>query len=290
MREARTGPSPLREEEAKTWCYFSNALVFAGEGVLYAPSSNPSRKREGNKTSSHFNIDPLIARIFLCTSSAAIAEPPAPPTAVTAVKILSGDEFILSDGHTVKLAAISAPFPETQVLADQSRQTLEGLIGKSEPVLENISMDRYGRLSAQAFISQENNGRIWLQEKMLREGMAFIYPPTGQEPGLDKLFAAEAEARAAKRGIWADEFYADTPDTKAWQKYGHFAFVSGTVLKAERVKDKVYLNFGADWRKDFTIMIAAHDLASFRKAGIDPLAYEGKTIRGGAGSTATMDR
>ena len=62
-------------------------------------------------------------------------------------------------------------------------------------------------------------------------------------------------------------------------KDGRFAFVSGLVLDTKRVKNMVYLHFGENWRNDFTIAIAAHDLRAFRRADFDPLALKGKVIR-----------
>ncbi len=67
----------------------------------------------------------------------------------------------------------------------------------------------------------------------LKRGLAFVYPPTG------------TEARRAQAGIWADAAYADAPADKAWRKYGHFAFVAGTVLDAAQVKSMALLFISA---------------------------------------------
>lgn len=64
----------------------------------------------------------------------------------------------------------------------------------------------------------------------------------------------------------------------AYYKYGHFAFVAGTVLDARRVKETVYIHFSEDWRETLTIAIAAYNLHKFRAAGINPLELVGKTI------------
>lgn len=196
-----------------------------------------------------------------------------------AAHAVAGNELMLPGNRDVRLDGIAAPLPETKELAEAARAALDKLIAGKTVTLENAATDRYGVLTAQIYVAGDKGARLWLQQEMLREGLAFVYPPTGYEPGLEAMLAAEREARMAKRGIWADDFYADTPVDKVWPKIGHFAFVSGKVLKAERVKDKVYLRFGDDWRKDFTAAIAAHDLKAFRKAGIDPLDYEGKIVR-----------
>jgi hypothetical protein len=51
------------------------------------------------------------------------------------------------------------------------------------------------------------------------------------------------------------------------------------VLKAALVKGRVYLNFGADWKSDFTVTLAPAVRRVFEAEGIDPLVYDGKRVR-----------
>jgi len=51
------------------------------------------------------------------------------------------------------------------------------------------------------------------------------------------------------------------------------------VLKAADVRGTVYLNFGADWRSDFTVALRRDALKTFAAAGVDPLGYAGRLIR-----------
>jgi hypothetical protein len=39
------------------------------------------------------------------------------------------------------------------------------------------------------------------------------------------------------------------------------------------------LNFGTDWRRDFTVTIDPIDMRNFRATGVDPKSYAGQTIR-----------
>jgi micrococcal nuclease len=192
------------------------------------------------------------------------------PPAASAAEALSGDEIRLDDGRTVRLLGIKAS-------SGEARAFLQSLIGHKSLLLESAGSDRYGRVAADAYAQPE---KTWLQGELLRAGLAFVYPPTGTEPHLADLLKLEREARHAKRGQWGEAALADLPASNPGKiRYGRFAFVQGKVVKAERIKNMVYLNFGEDWRTDFTIAIAAHDLRLFRKAGIDPVAYGGKTIR-----------
>jgi endonuclease YncB( thermonuclease family) len=199
--------------------------------------------------------------------------------ALVAAQVQSGDTLIIPDGRVIKLEALHAPLDPASGLAAQAKAALQKAVAGKSLTLDDISADRYGRLSAQVYVQNDKGKPVWLQDEMLRLGLAFLYPPAGKEDHLDDMRAAEAEARHAKRGLWGDPAYADISADDADGKIGRFAFVSGKVLKAERIKNKIYLNFGADGRDDFTAVIPAHDLHNFRKAEIDPLAYEGKTLR-----------
>ncbi|HEY5607991.1 MAG TPA: thermonuclease family protein, partial [Alphaproteobacteria bacterium] len=47
---------------------------------------------------------------------------------------------------------------------------------------------------------------------------------------------------------------------------GAFQLVEGRVLAVQRVKGVTYLNFGPDYRTDFTVQVARESLPQFRAA------------------------
>jgi len=195
------------------------------------------------------------------------------PVMAEAADAVSGDEIKLDDGRAVRLLGITAA-------GDAAKSRLQTLIDHQPITTEGDAVDRYGRIVADAYVQPGQGAKIWLQGDLLQQGLAFVYPPTGDEPHIADLFKFEHEARKAKRGLWNDPAYADQNAAEPLTiRYGHFAFVAGKVVKAERIKNKIYLNFGEDWRDDFTITIMAHDLGAFEKANIDPLAYQGKILR-----------
>jgi micrococcal nuclease len=204
---------------------------------------------------------------------------PALANDISIARVTSGDTFVLNDNRIVRLEGIKAPGQDKPELAQQSQELLQNLTKTGAVVFDGV-IDRYGRSNAQIYVQTPDGKKTWLQGEMLKAGLAFLYPPTGNEANLADMEAAEAAARQDKRGIWADAVYADLPaDQPDNIPYGQFVFVSGKVVKAERVKNKFYLNFGDDWHTDFAIAIAAHDLKNFRKANIDPASYQGKTVR-----------
>ena len=122
---------------------------------------------------------------------------------------------------------------------------------------------------------------MWIQQELLSEGWARVYTFPDNRQFADDLYAAEREARAAKRGIWADKIYAvRAPDPHLLERdIGTFQIVEGRVTKAAKVRGRIYLNFGDDFRTDFTATIAPDFANLFARAKLDPLSLEGKIIR-----------
>lgn len=233
----------------------------------------------------------LIAALILVLAvarTALAASPPARPSARIA-DVIDGDTVVLEraiDGaREVRLVGLQAPkLPlsrpgfKTWPLADEARAALAAIAQNREVTLIRTGqgVDRHRRLLAHL----ERSDGLWLQGEMLRTGFARVYTFADNRGRAREMFSLEREARAARRGIWRHPFYAiRKADAIEAADIGTFQLVQGTVRKAARVKNHVYLNFGADWRTDFTISIAARDLKLFEQAGLDLLALEGRTVR-----------
>ncbi|MBV8061542.1 MAG: thermonuclease family protein [Alphaproteobacteria bacterium] len=193
---------------------------------------------------------------------------------------LSGTVLKLADGSQGVLTGLFVP--DAQQAAAQT--ALQKIIDATHPsIIPTGSPDRYGRWMVYGW--RDGAGHVAQPERTLvQDGLAFVWPPVGDVPDLRALLKIESEARKASRGLWqAGNDYADLPADQPDTVLAHdgrFVFVTGKVLKAQRVKNKVYLNFGEDWHTDFTIEIAAHDLRDFRHAGLDPEEdYTQKNIR-----------
>lgn len=209
----------------------------------------------------------------------------------TVRSVSDGDTLYLDDGLKVRLSAIQAPkLPLGRVgfkawpLGEESKAALEGLVKDKTLQLYygGEQRDRYGRALAQTFtLNAKGEREIWLQEEMVWLGMARVYtwPDTFQDA--EKLYAAEIKARDAKRGIWGHDYYrirGPEPNALA-QDIDSYQIIQGVITSAADVRGQIYLNFGADYKTDFTIAIAKRDRKRFEKAGIDPLSLEGASVR-----------
>ena len=135
--------------------------------------------------------------------------------------------------------------------------------------------DRYDRVRGQVF----SDGDQWVQMALLKRGLARVDIAPDRSECAAELYAAEAAARAANLGLWSQAAYrVRTPESLGGDT-GTFQIVQGQVLTADVKEGRAYIDFGADWKTDFTVTIAPEDMANFRKDGIDPRDYAGKTIR-----------
>ena len=57
------------------------------------------------------------------------------------------------------------------------------------------------------------------------------------------------------------------------------AWVQGRLLEDGMARGQTFLNFGEDWRTDFTISIAARDWKRFEAEGISPEDFRGRKVR-----------
>ena len=212
--------------------------------------------------------------------SSAAAEAPDPATTVTAVAVVDGDTVRLSDGQVLRLAAILAP-KGAEPLADAAHAALAETVGR--PLRLEFGprrADRHGRLLAQAWlVAADGVPPLWLQERLLSAGLARVASTPDTRARVPELLRLEAQARAAGRGLWADPAYrVRTPDDLG-AVLDSFQIVEGRALKAARVGGRGYLNFGADYKTDFTLSFDGESLRRLRESGIDFESLAGVRLR-----------
>jgi micrococcal nuclease len=205
-------------------------------------------------------------------------------TAVQVVRVEKNGALILDDGRAVHVEALQLPaggkdkapeFLASQALNELSTLTHDRAVTLTAAIPKE---DRYGRVRAQVFLP-DNNDDPWLQVALLRRGLARVALAPDRPECASELYAAEAQARAAKNGLWSFPAYVmRTPDTLGHDT-GTFQVVEGKVLRADMKDGRAYLDFGPDWHTDFTVVISPDDMKNFEAAGVDPRTYEGKTVR-----------
>ena len=216
--------------------------------------------------------------------AASRAEPLVAAGGGTVVEVVDGDTVLLDTGVEVRLVGIQAPkLPlgrpnfKSWPLAGAAKAALERLIGGRHVGLAygGRRTDRHGR--ALAHLHRDDG--LWAQGEMLRLGLARVYTFRDNIARAAEMLALERAARAARRGIWRHPFYQVRTVAEAAGLIDTFQLVEGRVMAAAVVRGRVYLNFGSDWRDDFTIAIAPRDRRRFTRAGIAPDSWGGRLVR-----------
>lgn len=197
--------------------------------------------------------------------------------------VLAGDTIDLEDGTRVRLAGIQTPEPAHDGLPAWPRATEASaavglaLLGRTVQLLHpDDRRDRWGRSLAHVV----RDDGLWMQGALLMDGLARVYTQPRTATGAALMLDLERTARAARRGIWSERYYRVRNPDETWSDLDSVQVVEGRVVDAAAVRGTAYLNFGPDWRRDFTFRIAADARRAFRDAGIDLLDLTARRVRG----------
>ena len=225
----------------------------------------------------------LVTLLLFAPPAAALGFALPADSSARVVAVIDGDTVKLANGREVRLVGIQAPklplgrrgFAEWP-LAGEAKAKLESLTGQRQVSLHygGARDDRHGRLLAHLTV----DSGAWVQGEMLRAGLARVYSFADNRALTGDMLDLERQAREAKRGIWAHPYYKIREPDETRRDIETFQLVQGRVVQTAAVRDRIYLNFGPDYRTDFTIAIARRDLKLFGR-DFDGKALEGKTIR-----------
>jgi endonuclease YncB( thermonuclease family) len=176
----------------------------------------------------------------------------------------------------IDIPELAAPAKSTNP-PDEVEATLLRLVGGRAVCLlaPDRRQDRYGRLLAQVY----RDDGLWIQGELLRLGLVRVLARADARALASDMLAIEDDARRNRRGLWSNPRLRVRTVRELGRDLGSFQLVQGRVLDAERRGDRWYLNFGDDWRSDFTVTIPTHALPDFAKAKLDPYALKDRAIR-----------
>ena len=115
------------------------------------------------------------------------------------VKVADGDTITVADAnveHRIRFAQIDAP-EKKQAFGPEARDKLVALVLGKAVTVEYDDVDRYGRLVGQVRIDG-----VDVNLALVQDGYAWVYLDYAHTPA---YVAAEAEARQARRGLWAQD-------------------------------------------------------------------------------------
>jgi micrococcal nuclease len=134
--------------------------------------------------------------------------------------------------------------------------------------------DIYGRFLATVRVNRSNINSV-----LLTEGMALpmLIPPCGRPVAEDVLEAAARGALSGK-GIYSLKEYGLIDHTRAGEHIGENSVVRGKILYLHKGKEALHLNFGPDYKTDFTAVIFREGQQRFSDLDLDPVDLVGSEV------------
>lgn len=187
-------------------------------------------------------------------------------------EVIDGRSFRLNDGREIRLAGIELFAKDTGALAALIKNKDVSLHGPDD------TPDRYGRQTAFAFLAGSD---VPVQAQLLAQGAALAAADVPDKDCAAALLAAEAEARSAKKGIWAATNVIKNAESAddILTGIGRFVLVEGRVVSVRQAGTMTYLNFGRNWTRDFAATISRRMMPGVESSGLTLKSLKNRRIR-----------
>jgi hypothetical protein len=216
----------------------------------------------------------VLGTFFLLLAATAASAAPTcmGSTEISGLRVLraeSNGTLVLDKGQVLKLESI-------RLTAAGSDMVQRLMVGETPRFfVPPPRQDRYGRTRVQAVLG---NG-VWLQQHLLERGLARVELAPDRAECAAELYAAEKRARDAHAGLWSQPGNSIRTAVLRRADTGTFQLVEGRVLNVDIRNSRAYLNFGTDYKTDFTVTISPEDRKAYWGSKANPRDYLGKTIR-----------
>ncbi len=191
----------------------------------------------------------------------------------------------LNDGRFIHLAGLDFPdldFYNSGDLSITANKILDDFLKNKKIIIYQTKSKDRGRINRMghyiAHVARADN-EVWVQGMLLSLGIARMRTSKYNPEMAKQMLKLENTARNNKLGLWDMAEYKILTPEQAKKHIGSYQIVEGVINSASMRKNKLYLNFGNNWREDFTVSISAFNLKQFTRKNIDPQQWNGKLIR-----------
>ncbi len=186
-------------------------------------------------------------------------------------KVVDAENLLLSDGSEYQTGVLASDLDDPA-----AHNALSRLVSMPITIYQESGTpsqpDRYGRVSGPATI-QSSSGEEWLQAKLIAAGLARVVPGDAHTACTAALLALENKSRKDQRGHWQTGIFsvlhASDPQ-KILRQVNRFGIVEGSIVRRSKSHGRTYLNFGRDWKDDFTVNISARLVRRQSKQSANP--------------------
>jgi micrococcal nuclease len=193
-------------------------------------------------------------------------------------KVIDGDTIVVDTDERIRYIGVDSPelgeafYEEAR---DFQKKVVLGSRVQIAPCKEE-PRDDYGRTLA--FVRK---GNVDVGEQLLRQGLArtLFIGPCGR--AVSKRYRiVERGAFLSGLGIWSLQNPRRVEHGDANRYIGLLMSVTGKVVNVHEGPKAFHLNFGKNFRTDFTAVIFRRDLSRLLEEGLEPVtAYEGRFVQ-----------
>lgn len=187
-------------------------------------------------------------------------------------------DLLLDNGERARLDGLR--WPDDPVVAGEATAWLEARRGGRLAVDWRGATDRWQRRAANALAGAESEAPVDLAIGLLAAGLALV--DVGESEALCRpaLLIAEAEARAAGRGLWAREAVIGSHEAaRLSAAAGRFVVAEGRIRSVGERRAWTYLNFAAPGVDSLTVTIARRTWRILADRGVSAAALRGRRVR-----------
>ncbi|MCZ7584638.1 MAG: thermonuclease family protein [Deltaproteobacteria bacterium] len=180
--------------------------------------------------------------------------------------VVDGDTIVLASGQKIRYVGIDTP-ENGEPLFEEARAANDELLSAGKihaKECEARPHDEHRRTLATVFAGGKD-----VSLELLRRGLGRVFEDgeclTGKT--LDDYFDAAIGAYERRLGVWRGAPARPASPDEAARLAGQSAFVCGAVTSYYEGKFWSHMNFGADWRTDFTVSVPNASKDSLARAG-----------------------
>lgn len=203
----------------------------------------------------------------------------------TVTEIVDPLTIRLHDGKTIRLISLDIPdlnFHDPGDLAVTAQKVLIDFLLNQDVKVYQTKSAKAGRKNRMghdlAHIERKQDG-TWIQGMLLSLGLARVRTQENNTELNEQMIALEQKARNSNQGLWSIGEYKLLSPENASEKIGSYQVIEGIVRKVGSNKNTLYLNFGANWRDDFTVSIDGTVMRKLTRSGLNPREWSGQKVR-----------
>lgn len=193
--------------------------------------------------------------------------------------------LLLSDGRTARLSGIDVPDADPYTPGDiavKATETLRSLLMDQKIRLYVTPDSRIGRMNRMGHVmtqAERLTDGAWIQGILISQGLVRVRTNAENPQMSEPMLTLERAARDAKTGLWSgSDFSVRTPE-EAGDHMDSFQIVEGTIESVSTTRNRIYMNFGKNWKTDFTAGLDPQARMIFSKQGLKPLQWGERRVR-----------